>query len=116
MPRDWKGPFSRRLQVRRSEHGRRMSERRWQLDRERRERLALLTAEQYPSRIIRRIVVIDDERTVREAVIWSFDSTRSARRKLRDVLKQKLPVLNRGGEQAAGNAGPKEPETGGCKH
>lgn len=113
MPRNWKGPFIRRLQVRSSERGRRMAERRWRLDRERRERLASLTAEQYPSRIIRRIVVIDEERTVREAVIWSFDSDRSARRKLRDVMKPKLPVLNRGGEQAAGNAGPKEPGAGG---
>lgn len=37
-------------------------------------------------RIKMRIYVIDHETTVREAVIWNFDSTRSARRKLRAVL------------------------------
>lgn len=70
-----------------SEHGRRMANRRWQLDRERREQLAKLTAEQYPTRIIRRIIVIDDERVVREAVIWSFDYAKDAKRKTRQVLQ-----------------------------
>jgi len=86
MPRDWKGPFSRRLKVRASERGREMANRRWELDRARREKLAARTAEEHPSRIIRRIVVIDQERIVREAVIWSWDSYRSARRKLHEVL------------------------------
>lgn len=86
MHSDWKGPYSRRKQLAASARGRRMAAARWARDRERRARLAALTAEQYPSRIIRRIVVIDHERTAREAVIWSFDSARSARRKLRDIL------------------------------
>jgi hypothetical protein len=83
MRSDWKGPYRRRLEVAASEHGRRMARRRWEIDRARRDKLAALTAEQCPSRIVRRIVVIEEERTVREAVIFSFDSARSARRKLR---------------------------------
>ena len=89
MHNDWKGAYSRRLQKSASERGRRMAERRWQLDRERREKLALLTAEQYPNRIVRRIVVIDGEQEVREAVIWNWDSDREARRKTRQVLRKR---------------------------
>jgi hypothetical protein len=90
MPSDWKGPFNRRMRTRASERGRRMAARRWALDRERRDQLAALTAEHDPSRILRRIVVIDQERDVRETVIWSWDSFRSARRKIRAALS---PVL-----------------------
>lgn len=68
MPRDWKGPFNRRLQMRASERGRRMANRRWELDRERRNKLAALTA-------------------VREAVIFSFDSFQMAKRKERNILR-----------------------------
>ena len=42
---------------------------RWAKDRARRSELAKLTAEQYPNRIVRRIIVIDGEKEVREAVI-----------------------------------------------
>lgn len=87
MLMSWKGAFSRKLQRAASERGRRMAKRRWELDRERRNKLAELTAEQFPSRIVRRIVVIDNETTVRETTIWSFDSYREARRKERAVLK-----------------------------
>ena len=38
-------------------------------------------------RIVRRIVVIDRERTVREAVIYAGDSLREARRKQRAILQ-----------------------------
>jgi len=60
---------------------------RWRQDRELRDKLAKLTAEQYPTRIIRRIIVIDDERVMREAVIWSFDYAKDAKRKTRQVLQ-----------------------------
>ena len=86
MPRDWKGPFQRRLQALATERGRRMANRRWELDRQRREKIAVLTAEQFPSQIVRRIVVIINERVVREATIWSFDSASSANRKIKAVL------------------------------
>lgn len=87
MRGDWKGPFSRRLQRAASDRGRRMANARWDLDRARRARLAALTAEQYPQRIRRRIVVIDDETRVRETVIWAWDSVREWRRKERAALQ-----------------------------
>jgi len=63
-----------------------MAAARWVKDRERRNRRAAVTAEQYPQEIVRRIIVIDREREVREAVIFSWDSGREARRKLRAVM------------------------------
>ena len=68
-----------------------MANRRWQLDRERRERLAQLTAEQFPTKIVRRIIVIDDERNVREAVIWSFDRWKDEAKKTMAVLQKPNP-------------------------
>jgi hypothetical protein len=88
----WKGAYSRRLQKRAAERGRKMARARWDQDRERRRALAALTAEQCPSHIVRRIVVIEHETTVREVVIWSFDSIRTARRKERDALRQRRGV------------------------
>lgn len=67
-----------------------MANRRWQLDRERREKLAKLTAEHLPSKIVRRIIVIDNEITVREAVMWSFDYLKDRRRKLRNILRSTI--------------------------
>ena len=69
-----------------SERGKRMAMRRWELDRKRRNKMASLTAEQFPSHIIRRIVVITNEAIVREATIWSFDSLASAKRQLNAVM------------------------------
>ena len=64
-----------------------MANARWQMDRERRDRLAQLTAERHPNQIVRRIIVIDEERDAREAVIWKWDSYRVAKRKLLKVLR-----------------------------
>jgi len=69
-----------------SERGRRMANRRWQLDRQRRDRLAALTAEQCPAEIVRRIIVIEHERDVKEAVFWNWESGRDRRRKLKAIL------------------------------
>jgi hypothetical protein len=63
-----------------------MANRRWELDRERRHRLVELARASGSDQIIRRILVIDHERTVREAVILESDSYLAARRKLRAVL------------------------------
>jgi hypothetical protein len=63
-----------------------MASRRWALDRVRRDRSAEIALRSDPETIVRRIIVVDDERTVREAVILGSDSCCSARRKLRDVL------------------------------
>lgn len=87
MPYDWKSPYSRRLAKAASARGKRMARARWARDRERRDKLAALTAEQCPSKIVRRVVVIENESTVKEAVIFSFDSRRSAAAKLRKVLR-----------------------------
>ena len=88
MHNDWKGPFNRRLQKQASERGKRMSAARWSNDRARREALALVMAEQDPNRIVRRIIVIDNERDAREAVIFAWDSFREAKRKLLKVLRK----------------------------
>lgn len=69
-----------------SERGQRMAKRRWELDRQRRDRLAAACPLARVDQIVRRIIVIDREHTVREAVIYAFDSFREARRKARKVL------------------------------
>jgi hypothetical protein len=92
MHSDWKGPFSRRLQRKRSERGRRMANRRWDLYRERRNRLAQVTAEMYPNKIVRRIIVIDREQNYREAVIFKWDSDREARLLRSEQRHRKPPV------------------------
>lgn len=69
-----------------SERGKRMANARWKMERERRDKIASLEAEKYPSKIVRRIVVIDNEKTVREATFWSFESRRSWMRKQRKIL------------------------------
>lgn len=86
MHNSWKGAYSRRLQREASERGRRMAAARWAKDRARRAKLAAVSAEQYPTRIVRRIIVVDRERYAREAVIFTWDSAREARRKVRAVL------------------------------
>ena len=76
-----------RRKVRRlSEIGRAKANRRWELDRKRRDNIARMTAEEYPSKIVRRIVVIDNETEVRETVIWNFESARRVRQKQREAL------------------------------
>lgn len=95
MPRDWKGPYQRRLEVRASERGRRMANRRWALDRARRNKLAALTAEQFPTKIEARIVVIVREHTVKEFTLWSFDSWRERQRKCRQAEQVVLQCQNK---------------------
>jgi hypothetical protein len=70
-----------------TERARLRARRRWELDRQRRDALAALAPELLINRIVRRIVVIDREQSVREAVIYEFDSAREARRKVREILK-----------------------------
>jgi alkyl hydroperoxide reductase subunit AhpC len=67
-----------------------MAKARWTKDRAERNRQALLMAEQFPSRIVRRIVVIDDERDVREVTIWNWESGRDWKRKERRVLARRM--------------------------
>lgn len=90
MHKDWNGLYQRRLRQAASVRGRKMAAARWARDRERRRRLAEVTAEQYPERIVRRIIVIDQEKDAREAVIFKWDSEREARRKIRQVLGRSI--------------------------
>jgi len=69
-----------------SERARQRANRRWQLDRERPDRLAAADPMLRANQIVRRIIVIDREQTVREAVIYGFDSVREAKRKMRNAL------------------------------
>ena len=63
-----------------------MAAERWRRDKAQRELWASVAPERMPAKIIRRIIVIDGETDVREAVFYDTDSLRDARRKLRDVL------------------------------
>lgn len=87
------GPWTRRKMRAASERGRRMALRRWEMDRARRDRLAAADPAWAGREIVRRIVVIDHERTVREVTIYADDSLREARRKLRRVLAGEVPAL-----------------------
>jgi alkyl hydroperoxide reductase subunit AhpC len=69
-----------------SERARQRANRRWQLERERRDRFAAADPMLRANQIVRRIIVIDREQTVREAVIYGFECARDARRKLKSVL------------------------------
>lgn len=71
-----------------SERGKRMAKRRWQLDAERRERLVATDPIRFEGRIVRRIVVIDQEQAVREVTIYDWDSARDWRRKERKALRE----------------------------
>ena len=64
-----------------------MNDARWKADRERRNLWASMAPERVPAKIVRRIIVIDNETMVREAVIYDTDNYRDARRKQTAVLK-----------------------------
>jgi len=63
-----------------------MAARRWELDAHRRDTLADMDPIRFTGRVVRRVVVIDSEMTVREVSIYDFDSKRAAAAKLRTVL------------------------------
>jgi hypothetical protein len=64
-----------------------MNKARWDADRKRRDALAAANPVRFIGRILRRVVVIDCESAVREAVIYDFDSYREAKRKERMILR-----------------------------
>ena len=78
--------YIRECSRRASERGKRMAAERWRRDREQRDLWASIAPERMPAKIVRRIIVIDSEVIVREAVMYDTDSMRDARRKLRQVL------------------------------
>ena len=61
-----------------------MAKSRWEKEATRRDALARIST--ITGRIVRRVVVIDNETTAREAVIYDYDSRRSAAAKLRRVI------------------------------
>jgi hypothetical protein len=63
-----------------------MATERWRRDKAQRDLWASMAPERMPAKIVRRIIVIDGETEVREAVLYDTDSIRDARRKLRQVL------------------------------
>jgi alkyl hydroperoxide reductase subunit AhpC len=65
-----------------------MANARWKLDRDRRAAMAAKDPAFTGLQIVRRIIVIDREQRVREAVIYAGDSARSARAKLKRILSQ----------------------------
>lgn len=75
-----------------SARGQAMAKARWDRDRQRRNAIAAAGPALAPNRIVRRIVVIDGETTVREAVIWEWDSAAEARRKVKAVLASPTPI------------------------
>lgn len=73
----------------RSAKARRMAAARWDADQARRDEFARIESAdplRAPGRILRRIIVIIGESTVREAIIRDTDTATSARRKIRAVL------------------------------
>lgn len=82
--------FNRKRQQAASERGRRMANTRWRNERARQDAIAATDPMRVTGKIVRRIIVIDNEETAREAVIYDFDSMRNARRKLNAVLKYQI--------------------------
>lgn len=88
MPNPWESLSIKRLRAAR-ERGRKMANRRWELDRERRDAIARVEKRdplRVPlNQITRRLIVIFDESRVAEVVIRKMDSTREVNRKLAKV-------------------------------
>jgi hypothetical protein len=78
--------FSIKAKKRASLNARRRANRRWEMDRQRRTALALKDPIQVGGRIVRRIVVIDNESQVKERTFYQFDRPCDWKRKEREVL------------------------------
>lgn len=64
-----------------------MANARWKNERARQDAIAAADPLRVTGKIVRRIIVITEEQSVKEAVIYDFDSLRSARAKLRKALR-----------------------------
>lgn len=82
--------FNIKAKKRASLNATRRANRRWALDRERRTKLDETDPIQVGGKIVRRIVVIDNESTVRERVFYEFDRTCDLKRKLRECLSPRV--------------------------
>ena len=73
------------------ERGRRLANIRWDKERAMRDRIAAIEPANFCGEIVRRVVVIDREKTAREIVFYTFDTYSDRRRKLRDVRALSIP-------------------------
>ena len=76
-----------RKPIERKEHwktrrGRAGAAERWRLDGIRRDALAAADPVKFTGKIVRRVIVIENESTVREVAVYDFDSCREARRRI----------------------------------
>lgn len=67
---------------------------RWARERERRDKLAALSAQQHPTKIVGRIVAIANEQQAKEFTLWSFDSWRERKKKCRKAEEWILTNAN----------------------
>jgi len=72
-----------------SERGRARAKRRWELDAQRRARRAAMAPIKFTGRIVKRIIIIEEEVRAKEITIYDFDTFRDMKRKLRSVLTLK---------------------------
>ena len=73
------------------ERGKRLAKARWDKDRAMRDRIAAIEPASFAAEIVRRVVVIDREKAVREIVFYAFDTYSDRRRKLREVRALSIP-------------------------
>lgn len=69
-----------------SEQGRKAARVRWNRESEKRKRLDALDPVRVGGKVVRRIVVIDDECRVKERAFYEFDLACDWRRKMKEVL------------------------------
>ena len=63
-----------------------MNKVRWDADRLRRDALAVADPTKFTGRIVKRVIVIENETTVKEAAIYDFDSYREGQRRVQRLL------------------------------
>jgi len=64
---------------------------RWTKDRAMRDRLAAMEPSRFLGRIVRRVIVIDNETTAREIVLYDFDNYTDRKRKMKTVKELAIP-------------------------
>ena len=73
------------------ERGKRRAKARWDKDRAMRDRIAAIEPASFGGEIVRRVVVIDREKSAREIIFYAFDTYSDRRRKLREVRALSIP-------------------------
>jgi len=87
MPRDWKGPYRKRLAKQASERGKRMANARWDRERERLARLDTLDPVRVGGRVVERLIRVIDERWVVERSFYEFDRPCDWQRKRKELFR-----------------------------